>query len=92
MEELKIKCCECKKEYSPTLFVTEKEAKKYTHKNCYECRKIFVYRRNLELQQKGERYCNGCKKAKDHNSFFSNKLNKYLSSCFECRKAYAESL
>lgn len=92
MEELKIVCSDCKKEYSPLLFVTEKESKKYKHFNCYECRKIFIYRRNLELQKEGKRHCSGCKKAKDDTLFFSKKQNKYVSFCLDCRKTYAESL
>lgn len=91
-EELKVKCAECQKEYSPTLFITEKESKKYKHSNCYECRKLFVYRRNLEYQKEGKRYCNGCKSPKEDTLFFSKRQNKYVSFCIECRKSYAESL
>ena len=90
MENLKIKCSECKNEYDPTLFVSSYNAKKY--KNCYECRKNYIYTRDKELAMKGLRYCNSCKKEQNVDNFFSKKLNKYMAYCFDCRKSYVESL
>ena len=89
MSDFKIKCIDCKNEYDLKYFTSPITKKSF--KNCAECRSMFIYRRNLELTQKGERWCSSCKSSKKDEEFYSKKHEKYLYNCYACRKSYMES-